>query len=169
MNVLEAIATRRSIRKFTDQPVSADDLRAILEAAMTAPSAGNAQPWHFVLITDRERLDAIPDWHPYSAMCRQAQAAILVCAEPALEKYPGYWVQDCSAATMSILLAAHGLGLGAVWCGVHPDEARAEAARAAYGLPAGIMPFALVPIGHPDQPSGTRERFREERIHRGQW
>lgn len=169
MNILEAIHTRRSIRKFTDEAVSEDELTQLLQAAMTAPSAGNAQPWHFVVIRERKTLEAIPSFHPYAAMCRQASLAILVCADPGLEKYPGYWVQDCSAAVQNILLAAHGLGLGAVWTGVYPDEPRMQGLREIAGLPDEIIPFALIPVGHPDQPSGKADRFRPERIHTETW
>jgi len=169
MDILEAIHTRRSIRKFTAEPLAEDQLNQLLQAAMAAPSAGNAQPWQFVLITERAILDRIPEFHPYAAMCRQAPAAILVCGDPSLEKYPGYWVQDCAAATQTLLLAAHGLGLGAVWTGVHPDVPREGGLRKLLNIPENIVPFALVPVGHPDQPSGRVERFRPERIHRNTW
>ncbi|BBD08995.1 nitroreductase family protein [Desulfovibrio ferrophilus] len=169
MDIIEAIHTRRSIRKFTDQPVDEAQVTQLLQAAMSAPSAGNAQPWQFVVIEDRQTLSKIPEFHPYAAMCRQAPLAILVCGDTSLEKYPGYWVQDCSAAVQNILLAVHGLGLGAVWTGIYPDLPRVEGMRNLLGLPEQIQPLALIPIGHPDQPSGKVDRFRPERIHHDRW
>jgi len=133
MEILEAIKTRRSIRKFTDKKVSKEDINTLkvskedintlLEAAMQAPSAGNQQPWEFIVIDDRKILDVIPDFHPYSKMLKESPIAILVCGKIDATKYCGYWVQDCSAATQNILLAAHGVGLGAVWLGIYPKIA----------------------------------------------
>ncbi|MBU1003662.1 MAG: nitroreductase family protein [Proteobacteria bacterium] len=169
MDILEAIHTRRSIRKFTDQPVDKELVTQLLQAAMAAPSAGNAQPWHFVVIEDRPTLDRIPEFHPYAAMCRQAPLAILVCGDPTLEKYPGFWVQDCSAAVQNLLLAARGLGLGAVWTGIHPDQPRSTGMRNLLNLPEHIQPLALIPVGHPDQPSAAVDRFQPTRIHHDRW
>jgi nitroreductase len=161
--------TRRSIRAYAPGDVSDDLLGKLLRAAMAAPSAGNAQPWHFVAIRDRASLDAIANFHPYAKMCRQAPLAILVCADPAQEKYPGFWVQDCSAATMNLLLAAHALGLGAVWVGVYPEQDRMEGFRKLLGLPAGILPLSLVPVGHPGQKAGEADRFAPDRVHSDRW
>lgn len=169
MDALDCLMTRRSIRKFSAQPVAPELLQAALDAAMAAPSAGNAQPWHFVLLTDRAKLDRVPDFHPYAAMTRQAQAGILVCAEPGLEKYPGYWPLDCAAATQNLLLALHAQGLGAVWTGVYPDAARMEGFRKLLGIPETIVPHSFVPLGHPDMASGRVDRFRPERLHRERW
>ncbi|MGE4299854.1 MAG: nitroreductase family protein [Desulfovibrionaceae bacterium] len=169
MDVLEAIHTRRSIRKYTDRPVSEDVVRELLAAAMAAPSAGNAQPWHFVVITDQKLREQLATVHPYVGMIRQSPVAILVCGDPSLEKYPGYWVQDCAAAVQNLLLAAHGLGLGAVWTGVCPDAPRMEKIAAILGLPQGVMPHALVPIGYPAQPAERKDRFRADRVHRNGW
>lgn len=169
MELFEAIHTRRSIRKFEDAPVSDETVREILEAAMNAPSAGNAQPWHFVVVRDRALREAVPSFSPYAGMVAHAPLGILVCAELPLEKYPGYWVQDCSAATQNLLLAAHGKGLGAVWTGVHPMRDREEGFRKLLGLPETVMPLAFVVLGHPAQESGRRDRFRPERIHADRW
>ncbi len=169
MDILEAIHTRRSIRKFDGRPVAPELVDRLLEAAMAAPSAGNAQPWHFVVVTDRATLDAVPGYHPYAAMCRQAPLAIVVCADPGLEKYPGFWVQDCSAAVQNLLLAARGLGLGAVWTGLYPDAGRMRGTRALLGIPETVMPLALIPVGHTDQACERKDRFRPERVHDGRW
>ncbi|WP_300523852.1 nitroreductase family protein, partial [Aminiphilus sp.] len=120
----EVILKRRSIRNYTAEPVTEEQIRALLEAGMSAPSAGNQRPWHFVVITDRAIREEIPRLHPYASMVPRAPVVIAVCADPALERYPGYWPQDCAAATENILLSAEAQGLGAVWLGVHPDEDR---------------------------------------------
>ena len=173
MDLTEALHTRRSIRAFTPEPVAEADLTAVLQAAMTAPSAVNAQPWHFVVIDDRAILDAIPDIHPHAAMCRTAPAAIAVVAELALEKIPGlgYWTLDCSAAVQNLMLAARGLGLGTVWCGIYPRPERMEGLGKLLGLPEGVVPHALVVIGHPARPEDFKrvDRFKPERIHRNRW
>jgi nitroreductase len=169
MELFEALHTRRSIRSFTDQPIAEADLEAILRAAMDAPSAVNARPWHFVVITDRAILDAIPTVHPHAAMCKTAQAAIVSVAELALEKAPGNWMVDCSAAVENLLLAARGLGIGSVWCGVYPRQERMAPMAALLKLPEGFLPHALVPLGYPAQEFTRVDRFMPERIHRNGW
>ena len=114
MDIFTALHTRRSIRQYTDAKIAKEDVRVLLDAAMIAPSAGNARPWQFVVVDDPALLAKVPDIHPYVGMAAGAPLGILVCGEPAAEKYPGYWVQDCSAAVQNLLLAAVGLGLGAV-------------------------------------------------------
>ena len=109
------------------EAVSEADVTELLEAAMAAPSAGNQQPWHFIVIRDRAVLNAIPGFHPHAAMALHAPVGILVCGDPALEKHPGYWVQDCAAATENLLLAVAAKGLGAVWCGVYPSRTGSKA------------------------------------------
>jgi len=169
METIEGLFTRRSIRKYTDKDVSDEDIRTILKAAMYAPSAGNQQPWHFIVIRDRAILDKVPEVHPYSKMIQNAPVAILVCGDTSAEKYPGYWVQDCSAATENLLLAAHGLGLGAVWLGVYPRGERVEGISSLFGLPEKILPLALIPIGHPDESKPDPNRYNEGRIHHDKW
>ncbi|MEN6440259.1 MAG: nitroreductase family protein [Syntrophobacter sp.] len=169
MEALQAILSRRSIRAYSKENVSEDILRQILEAAMSAPSAGNAQPWHFVVIRDRQILDAVPGFHPFSGMLRQAPLAILVCGDPTLEKYTGFWVQDCSAATQNILIAARALGLGAVWLGFYPKEDRIEGIRKILGIPDHIIPLAMVSIGWPAEEKPPAARYREDRVRRDRW
>jgi nitroreductase len=120
MEALEAILSRRSIRKYRDEPVGEEAIEQLLRAAMSAPSAGNQQPWHFVVIDGRDILEKVEKVNPYAGMAADAPLAVLIAAEPALEKFPGYWVQDCSAAAENMLLAAHAMGLGAVWTGIYP-------------------------------------------------
>jgi hypothetical protein len=113
METLQAILTRRSVREFTNQDVSKEDLNDLLRAGMQAPSAGNEQPWHFIVIDDPELLKKIPEFHPYAKMLNEAPLAILVCSDRNLEKHRATWLQDCSAAIENILLTAHAKGLGA--------------------------------------------------------
>ena len=165
MDTIEAIHTRRSIRKYTDRPVPRELVTELLRAAMSAPSAVNAQPWVFIVIDDRKTLEEIPTFSPYAGMCREAPLAILVCGDTTLEKVPGYWVQDCSAATQNLLLAAHACGLGAVWTGIYPIKDRVEGFRKAFGLPEHVIPLALVPIGYPDQEPGPQDRFDRKKVY----
>ena len=169
METMEAILTRRSIRRYTEEGVPDTVIEEILRAAMQAPSAGNGQPWQFVVITDRATLREVPRFHPYAKMVPDAPVAILVCGDLRREIYEGFWVQDCSAATQNILLAAHAKGLGAVWVGIYPLEDRIAGFRRLLGLPEHVIPLSLVPIGFPAVRKPGEERFDRSRIHRDRW
>ena len=169
MDLLEAIHTRRSIRQYEDKPVPEEMVRTVLEAAMMAPSAGNVQPWQFVVVDDREIMVQVKDTHPSVGMAAQAPLGILVCGDLRLEKFPGFWVQDCSAAMQNLLLAAHGLSLGAVWTGIHPVEERVARFRAIFSLPDPVVPLGFAVIGWPDKPGKRKARYRPERVHRNAW
>jgi len=169
MELLDAIHTRRSIRKFLDKPVPEEMVETVLRAGMAAPSAGNQQPWHFLVITDKDRREAIPAFHPYSKMVVQSPVAILVCGETEGKKWPTFWDQDCSAATQNILLAARDLGLGTVWVGVYPEKDRMDGFRKLFGIPEHILPFALIPMGWPDGKFEPWDRFKPELIRRETW
>ncbi len=166
---LNILYKRRSIRRYRNRPVAPELVNELLRAAMSAPSAGNEQPWQFVIITRRDLLDRIPDIHPYAGMVKEAQVAILVCGDLDREKHQGFWVQDCSAATENILIAAAGLGLGAVWCGVHPRQDRVNAFRLLLGIPQRVVPFALIPIGWPAEEKGSSDRYDSSRVHYDEW
>ncbi len=169
MDTLEAIRTRRSIRKFQDRPVPEELIQKVLAAAMSAPSARNAQPWQFIVITDRELLTEIPQVNPNAPMAAHAAAAILVCGDLSLEKSQGFWPVDCAAAVENLLLAAHALGLGAVWTGIYPRQPRIDGFRRLLGLPENIIPHSLVPLGYPaEQPPGE-DRYKAERVRRERW
>ncbi|TYQ18083.1 UNVERIFIED_CONTAM: nitroreductase [Acetivibrio alkalicellulosi] len=163
------ILSRRSIRKYTKDPVKEEDIRSLLEAAMSAPSAGNQQPWHFVVVSDKAILNKITQIHPHAHMLKDAQVAIMVCGDESLQKHIGYWVQDCSAATQNILIAAQSKGLGAVWLGVYPREDRVEGLRNLFMIPYSITPFSIISIGHPDEKKPPANRFNEQRIHYNLW
>jgi len=168
-SIMDAILTRRSIRRYTAQPVAEELITGFLKAAMAAPSAGNEQPWEFVVLTERTILDRIPSFHPYAAMLKEAPAAILVCGDLAREKHEGYWVQDCSAATENILIAVNEKGLGAVWLGIYPREERVRGLRQLLSIPETIVPFALVAIGYPAEKKEPADRFDASRLHYNSW
>lgn len=169
MELLEALQTRRSMRSFTAEPVPREMLERVIRAAMLAPSAGNQQPWHFIIVTDKEKMARVPNFHPYCKMITKAPAAIIICGEPEGLKWPTFWVQDCSAAAQNLLLAARDLGLGTVWTGVYPEEDRVAGARKLFSIPDTIVPFAIIPIGWPDGEFKAMNRFQPERIHDNSW
>ncbi len=136
---------------------------------MAAPSAGNEQPWHFMVIDTRKILDEIMNVHPHASMLKDATVAILVCGDLSLERHKGYWVQDCAAATENILIAVSQKKLGAVWLGVYPREDRVEGLRELLGIPDHVVPFSLVPIGHPAEEKPPKSGFDMERIRYNTW
>lgn len=169
MDAMDAILSRRSIRKYTTQPVPDQLIKELLEAAMSAPSAGNEQPWHFIVINDRQILDEIPKYHPYSQMVREAPLAILVCGDLQLDRHDGLWGQDCSAATENLLIAVQAKGLGAVWLGVYPREERVAGLRKLLSIPEHVIPFSLIPIGYPAEHKPKANRYDVSRIHENRW
>ena len=169
MEVLEAILTRRSIRDYRPGAIAEEDIQQLLKAAMYAPSAHNYQPWHFVVIKEKILLQKIRKLHPYADMLKKASLAIIVCGDLKLERHIGYLVQDCAAATQNILLAAHGLGLGAVWLGIYPRVNRIKAITKLIGLPKGIMPLTMVSVGNPAEEKIIKDRFKTERVHINRW
>jgi len=164
--LIQTIFARRSIRKYTHEPVSEADVKTLLEAAMAAPSASNLKPWHFIVVTERQTLDNLAEAHPHGKMLFQAPLCIGVCGDPAASRY---WAQDCSAATENLLLAATALGLGAVWLGVYPREERVAAVRQVLGIPETIVPLNLISIGHPAEEKEPRTQYDEARVHREGW
>lgn len=169
MSVHEAIITRRSIRKYTNAPVTDEQINTILEAAMMAPSAGNQQPWQFIVVKDKEIQGKLKDINPYAAMANKAPVGILVCGDLSLEKHAGFWVQDCSAAVQNILLTVHDLGLGAVWTGIHPLKDREEGFKKLFNLPEQIIPLGYIVIGQPDQHPTAVSRYKADRVHQDTW
>lgn len=167
MDALDVLFTRRSIRRYTGEPVSEADLKVLLEAAMNAPSANGRQPWHFIVVTERAQIDAIMGVHPYSKMLAEAQAAIVVCGDTNVSE--AYWQQDCSAATENLLLAARALGLGTVWLGVYPRSDRVNGVHNLFNLPEHIQPLCVIAVGHPAEQKGRVERYDEAKIHRERW
>jgi nitroreductase len=169
MEAFDAILTRRSIRKYKKKTISDEILQNLLRAAFSAPSAGNQQPWHFVILDDRKILNVIHTFHPSAKMLMEADKAILVCGDLHLEKFKGYWMIDCAAATENILLAAHSFGLGACWLGIYPREGRVAGMRKLLLLPTHIIPFALIALGYPAEIKAREERYNKSRIHENKW
>ena len=169
--VLENIHSRKSVRQFTSEPISDENIETMLRAAMAAPTAVNYQPWRFVVVTERAELDAMAEILPYAKMLKQAPLAIVVCGETTWmggNENP-YWDQDCSAATQNILLAAEALGLGAVWTGVYPNPELAGPLGEFLGLPGNVKPLCAIPIGHHDGTTQPKDKWKPENIHYGKW
>ena len=169
--VIENIMTRKSIRQFTDREISRDTLDLIVKAGMAAPSARNVQPWAFVVVTDKEVLDSLNANHPYANL-KTATAAIIVCGDATVDPEKGvneYWVQDCSAVTENILLAAHAYGLGAVWCGVYPNRERIAPVKAILGIPENYEPLNIITMGYPDENPDVKDKWDPSKIHYQKW
>ncbi|MGZ7193938.1 MAG: nitroreductase family protein [Halobacteriota archaeon] len=169
MDALEAIQTRRSVRRYEAKQIDNEIIKRLLSAAMSAPSAANEQPWEFIVINDRVMLDVIPYFSPFASMVIEAPLGILVCADTREVIVPGFWVQDCSAATQNLLIAAHALGLGAVWTGVYPLDDRVAGFTKHCRLPEGVVPLAFVVLGYPAETPQPQNRFDEGRIHSNVW
>lgn len=164
-NALQLLHQRRSIRKFTDQPVSEEQIRSMLSAAMAAPTAHNRQHWQFVVVSQRERLDQLSEVHQYAKMLKQATLCIAVCGD----RTQTFWEQDCAAATQNILLAATWLGLGSVWLGIHPKPEAVQNVRRILAIPEPYVPLCLIAIGHPAEEKPPAERYDEAKVHYEQW
>jgi len=163
---LDLIFKRRSVRIFSKKTVSKEAITSILKAAMAAPSASNSRPWEFIAITDPDTLEKLRKSLKYGKY--NATAAIVVCANLELaqnESAMRFWVQDCSAATENILIAAAGLGLGTVWIGSYPKEDVMQTEREILGIPDNVTPLSLVYIGHPAEEPQPRTQYEEERVH----
>ena len=161
------IMTRTSIRQYTDEPVSKENIETLLRAGMAAPTAVNRQPWHFVVINSKEKLAELAGDGPRGGMLKKAALAIVVCGnmDKALPgQGQGFWVQDCSAATENILLAANALGLGAVWTGVYPDENRAASVAKVLKLPQSFIPLCTIVIGHPAEQPQPKDKWKPENV-----
>jgi nitroreductase len=167
MDALEVLFTRRSIRRYAGTPVSDEEVHTILEAGMNAPSANNRQPWHFVVVDERDKLNGIMEVHPYSKMLAQAPMAIVVVGDT--ETSPSYFQQDCAAAIENVLLAAKALGLGTVWLGVYPNDARVAGMRELFAIPEPFVPLAIIAVGHPAEDKGRVERWSEDKVHANTW
>jgi nitroreductase len=168
--VLDTINSRQSVRAWLDKAIPASAIEKIVEAGMNAPSAGNQQAWHFVIVTDRELLGKMAAANPFGGYIGKAPCAILVCGDTRAEKYKGFWVQDCAAATENMLLAIHALKLGGVWTGIYPLADRVGKFARLAGLPAGVEPLALIPFGYPSTPLRKRpSRYIGERVHYNSW
>ena len=166
MELNEVLLKRRSIRKFTDEPVSEEDVLKLLHAGMSGPSACNRTPWEFFVVTNPEVLEKLRKATRYSKI--KAPLAIVVCGNLSkalpLQLSP-FWIQDCSAATENILLKATDLGLGAVWCGVHPMKRAEKNVSEALSLSEKLVPLNIIHIGHPAEFPEPRDQYNEKKVH----
>lgn len=169
MKVQEALLNRRSIRKYKDQKISKEDIDEILKAAMYAPSAMNLQPWHFVVIDDRDVLIETIKSISYAEMLKQSAAAILVCGDSLIEKNESWLLQNCSASIQNILLSAHGLGIGSCWIAIHGMDDVYKNIKTQFNLPENIVPVSLISLGYPDEVVKPEERFIQDKIHFNKW
>ena len=165
--VLNNIASRVSVRSYLDKPVEDAKIEQLLRAGMAAPSAMNKQPWHFVVVTDKQQLAALAKANPYAGMAAKAPLAIVVCGDMS-KALPGsareFWVQDCSAATENILLAANAMGLGAVWTGTYPSEERVKAVSKVLQLPKKLIPLNTIVIGYPDGTNTPKDKWKPANV-----
>ena len=167
---MDMIFKRRSIRKYKSDPVSKELIHEIIKAGIAAPSAGNQQPWHFIVLDNRKILDWIPDnIHPHSKMLKEAPVGILLCGDPTLEKHKGYWVQDCAACTQNMLLAATSAGLGSVWLGIYPRENRVIGLRQLLGIPEHVIPFSIVALGYAAEEKPEKTEFDLSGLRYNHW
>ena len=170
MNMIDTICARRSIRRYQEKAVEQEKLTELLKAAMAAPSAMNIKPWEFVVVTDPDRLKNIQSALMFGKF--NAPAAIIVCGNTSFFKHPmasQFWVQDCSAATENILLAAVSLGLGTVWCGVHPIHNFIKRISKIVGLPDHVKPLNVIYVGYPAEEKEARTQYQDDRVHWDQY
>ena len=166
MEVKEALLKRRSVRKFTEAPVSEEMIDMLLHAAMSGPSACNKKPWEFYVITNEQKLQELKSASMFTRM--SAKLAIVVCGNLSRAlpmQMADYWIQDCSAATENILLQATDLELGAVWCGIHPQKRAEEKVRKCLGIPEKQIPLNIIYIGHPAEEPEPRDQYEESSVH----
>lgn len=171
--VMHNILNRKSVRSYTSEPVSKEQLDTLLRAAMAAPTGRDMRPWKFVVVNDPEAMKSLAQQLPYAKMLGEAQAAIAVCGDLSVKDKEGKpstnWTFDCSAATENLLLAAEAMGLGAVWTGVYPYDERMSAVKKALQLPDHIIPLNLIPIGHPKGDAQPKDKYDANNIHYNQW
>lgn len=168
MDAMQAILTRRSIRRYTSEPVSDEMVGELLKAAMSAPTA-TGEAWRFVVVRDRNILESVKNFHPHAAMLKKASVGILVCGDPTVETREGRWPLDCAAATENMLIAANAHGLGACWVGIYPVEERITGIRELLGIPEHVIPLSMVSLGHPAEKKDPPSRFRPELVHYDRW
>ena len=169
---IQNIMTRVSVREFTGEKISEAQIDTLLRAAMAAPTAINKQPWAFIVVTDEAVIAQLGEALPYSRCSNHPAVAIIPCGDLS-KAIPGemanFWINDVSAATENLLLAAHAMGLGAVWTGLHPDMNRAKMVQEMLGLPEHIIPLCVVPVGVPAEQPAIKDKYLPENIHYNKW
>jgi len=163
---LDLIKKRRSIRKYTAQAVTDEQIQQLLEAAMAAPSGNNVQSWEFVVVRDPDLKRQLAQTHRWGYMAADAAAVFVVCGN---ERASHHWVADASAATQNLLLAVTALDLGAVWVGIYPGADREAYVRQVLAIPDEIRVLCLVPIGYPAESKSARTQYEESKVHYERW
>lgn len=166
---IECIMTRASVRNYKPEPVNDSIVTTVLKAGMAAPTAANQQAWHFVVVTDQALKDSITDAFQWTKMVRGCAFAVVVCGDMTRlfdgdRENGGFWVQDCSAASENMLLAAHALGLGGVWCGIYPEEDRMARLSEILGLPSNLRPLNILSFGYPADPVAPKDKWDPEKV-----
>ena len=169
--IINCMRTRVSVRAFTGEKISEEQIQTLLQCAMAAPSAMNHQPWAFIVVTEDSILAQLGQEFPYSRCDQKPACAIIPCGDltKAIKGSEDFWINDVSAATENILLAAHAMGLGAVWTGLHPNMERATAAQQLLGLPEYIIPLCIVPVGVPAEQPEIKDKWNTDNIHYNKW
>lgn len=170
-DTLSVIHNRKSVRNFTGESVTQNEIDILLNAAMAAPSAVNCQPWEFIIVTDRKTLDKLGDVLPYAKMIFKAGAAIIVCGVPAKahKQMEEYAVIDSTLSSQNILLAAEAIGLGALWTAAYPYPDRMKSVSSILEIPPDVIPLNVIPLGHPTGEDKPKEKFNSRKIHREMW
>ncbi len=168
--VIENLLTRTSIRQFAAQPVTDEQVDTLLRCGLAAPTAVNAQPWEFIVVRDRAILDTLATRYPNTRISENVSVAIVPCGnlEKTFKAAPDFWIQDVSAATENILLAAHAMGLGAVWTGVYPTD-KVAPVQQLLNLPEHIIPLCIIPVGYPAENPAPKDKYKPEIIHYDRW
>lgn len=171
--VMQNILSRKSVRAYTDQPVSRAQIDTLLRAAMAAPTGRDMRPWKFIVVDDKEMLKTLAGRLPYAKMLPEAQAAVLICGDLSVTDDKGNpstnWMFDCSAATENLLLAAESMGLGAVWTAVYPYDERLRPVTEVMQLPDYIVPLNVIPIGYPKGNPQPKDKYDTDNIHYNGW
>lgn len=169
--ILDNLQTRVSVRQFTGEKISQEQIETLLRCAMAAPTAINSQPWAFMVITDEALLQRLGEFNPVNRCGNHPACAFVPCGDmsKAIQRCPDFWINDVSAATENLLLAAHAMGLGAVWTGVHPDMEHVAKIREILGLPEHIIPMCIVPVGVPAEQPAVKDKYNEANIHYNVW
>jgi nitroreductase len=171
MKAIDALIGRRSIRKYTEEKIQEEKITTLLKAAMNAPSGGNRQPWHFIVVDNHKTLMKIIEVHPYSKMLDGASNAIIVLGDTTAHSkgIEEFWVQDCSAAIENILIAAHALGLGAVWLGGYPNMEIVNGLKDLFQVPYPYNSLGIISLGYPAETKPPRENYDKNRVHHNKW
>lgn len=171
--VMTNILQRKSVRSYTDRPVTKSQLDTLVRAAMAAPTGRDMRPWKFIIINDRQAMKSLADQLPYAKMLAEAQAAVVVCGDLSILDKEGKpstnWMFDCSAATENLLLQAEAMGLGAVWTAAYPYDERLTAVKQALQLPDHIVPLNVIPIGYPKGDTQPKDKYDANNIHYNAW